>query len=91
MRETTEQRNSRIANEDAGAHTAYAHAEDFFNGLATYEIEPSFGTSFSVKQITPHGQLSGWAKSYEDALAKAEEWKSDDYCNGYPKHFFIKD
>lgn len=83
--ENTQQRNSRIANEDAGAHSAFNHAIDFFRGLATYEITPSFGTSFGYKQVTPRGQLSGWAKTYEEAVAKVEELKNADLCNGYSR------
>ena len=83
--ESTTQRNSRIANEDAGAHSAFNHAIDFFRGLATYEITPSIGTSFSYKQITPRGQLSGWAKTYEEAVAEVEALKNADNCNGYTR------
>lgn len=83
MRETTEQRNSRIANEDAGAHSAFNHAIDFFRGLATYEITQNKNGSFSYKQTTPRGQLSGWAKTYEDAVAEVEDLKNSDICNGY--------
>jgi len=88
--ESTEQRKSRIASEDAGAHSAYAHAKDFFNGLATYLIEPSH-YGFSVCEITPHGQLSTSAKTIEEAQAKIENWKNTDLKNGYPKHFFVKE
>ena len=83
--ETTAQRKSRIAFDDSMAHTAMNHAIDFFRGLATYEITPSFGDSFSYKQITPRGQLSGWAKTYEEAVAKIEKMKAADICNGYPR------
>ena len=81
--ETTAQRKSRINGDDLAAHNEYNHAKDFFAGLATYEITPSFGTSFFVAQITPSGQVSGWAKDYEAALAQVEEWKSASLCNGY--------
>ena len=81
--ETTTQRNSRVSADDLAAHNEYKHAQDFFAGLATYEITPSFGKSFSVVQITPHGQLSGWAKDYETALAQVEEWKTATLCAGY--------
>jgi hypothetical protein len=85
MKETTQQRNSRIANDDLTAHSAFNHAIDFFRGLATYEITPSFGTSFGYKQVTPRGQLSGWAKTYEEAVAKVEELKNAENCNGYTR------
>ena len=81
--ETTAQRKSRINGDDLAAHNEYNHAKDFFAGLATYEITPSFGTSFSVAQITPSGQISGWAKDYDAALAQVEEWKAANLCNGY--------
>ena len=84
MRETTEQRNSRIAHEDAGAHRAYKHAEDFFNGLATYEIE-KFSTGYLVYQRTPHGQVCGSAKTVEEAESMIEEWKNDTICCGYSR------
>ena len=89
--ETTAQRNSRIANEDAGAHTAYAHAQDFFNGLATYHIEPKKDGWFWVYVNTPHGRTTASAKTLEKAEAIIAEWKSDTIFAGYPKHFFIKD
>jgi hypothetical protein len=85
MRETTAQRKSRIENDDAMAHSAFNHAIDFFRGLATYEITPSFGDSFGYKQVTPRGQLSGWAKTYEEAVAKIEKMKAADICNGYSR------
>ena len=81
--ETTAQRKSRITQDDFAADSAFGHAKDFFNGLATYEITPSSDTSFSVAQITPNGQVSGWAKDYDAALAMVEEWKSATLCNGY--------
>ena len=81
--ETTAQRKSRINGDDLAAHNEHNHAKDFFAGLAIYEITPSFGTSFSVAQITPSGQLSGWAKDYDAALAQVEEWKAATLCNGY--------
>jgi hypothetical protein len=81
--ETTAQRKSRINGDDLAAHNEYNHAKDFFAGLATYEITPSFGKSFSVSQITPSGQVSGWAKDYDAALAQVEEWKAANLCNGY--------
>jgi hypothetical protein len=81
--ETTAQRKSRISSDDLAAHSEYNHAQDFFAGLATYEITPSFGTSFSVVQKTPSGQVSGWAKDYADALAQVEQWKAATLCNGY--------
>ena len=81
--ETTAQRNSKVNADDLAAHSEYKHAQDFFAGLATYEITPSFGKSFSVAQITPSGQVSGWAKDYDAALAQVEEWKAATLCNGY--------
>jgi hypothetical protein len=89
--ETTAQRTSRIANEDAGAHTAYAHAQDFFNGLATYHIEPQKGGWFWVYVNTPHGRTTTSAKTQEEAKAIIAEWKADTHFAGYPKTFFIKD
>ena len=83
--ETTAQRNSRIANEDAGAHSAFNHAIDFFKGLATYEIMPSRMSGFYVFQKTPHGQLCTDVKTIEEAEAKIEDWKSADNCNGYTR------
>jgi hypothetical protein len=88
--ESTAQRTSRIASEDAGAHSAYAHAKDFFNGLATYSIEPSHN-GFSVCEITPHGQLCTSAKTMEEAQAEIESWKNTDLKNGYPKRFFVEE
>lgn len=85
MRETLEQRNSRIASEDAAAHSAYQHAKDFFNGLATYEIEPSKNGGFFVFQRTPHGQRCGDTKTLEQAEQKIAEWKADDVCCGYSR------
>ena len=85
MRETTQQRNSRIANEDAGAMSAYYHAKDFFNGLATYAIEPSKTGGFLVYQRTPHGQRCGSAKTTEEAQSMIDEWKNSDYCSGYSR------
>jgi len=90
MRETTAQRNSRIANEDVGAHSAYAHSKDFYNGLATYEIEPKTN-GFYVYVRTPHGQTCTTAKTIEEAEAIVADWKSSEVFAGYPKHFFIKD
>lgn len=81
--ETTAQRKSRINGDDLAANNEYNHAKDFFAGLAIYEITPSFGKSFSVAQITPSGQVSGWAKDYDAALAQVEEWKAASLCNGY--------
>ena len=83
--ETTAQRNSRIAHDDSMAHTAMNHAIDFFNGLATYEITQNPSGSCSVVQKTPRGQLSGWARNYESALAKVEQMKNDDICCGYSR------
>ena len=82
--ETTAQRTSRIKSDDASAHSAYAHAQDFYDGLATYSIEPS-GTSFLVYERTPNGQLCGSANTLEIAQAKIEAWKNDDLKNGYKK------
>jgi len=81
--ETTAQRKSRINGDDLAANNEYNHAKDFFAGLATYKITPSFGKSFSVAQITPSGQVSGWAKDYDAALAQVEEWKAASLCVGY--------
>jgi hypothetical protein len=81
--ETTAQRKSRINGDDLAASNQHSHAKDFFAGLATYEITPSFDKSFSVAQITPSGQISGWAKDYDAALAQVEEWKAATLCNGY--------
>ena len=86
--ETTAQRNSRIAQDDSAAHSAFDHAKDFFNGLASYEISPSFGSSFSVVQKTPHGQRSTSAKNLEDALLQIEEWANSDICVGYSRSQF---
>jgi len=82
--ESTAQRTSRIKSDDAAAHSAFAHAQDFYDGLATYSIEPS-GTSFLVYERTPNGQLSGFARTLELAHAKIEAWKNDDLKNGYRK------
>jgi len=82
--ESTAQRTSRIASEDRGAHSAYAHAQDFFNGLATYSIEPS-NNGFLIYERTPHGQLCTSAKTMEDAKAKIKFWKNDELKNGYRK------
>ena len=84
MRETTAQRTSRITSEDAGAHSAYAHAQDFFNGLATYSIEPKTN-GFYVYERTPHGQLCTSAKTTEEAQAIIESWKNTELKNGYRK------
>jgi predicted RNase H-like HicB family nuclease len=89
--ETTAQRNSRIANEDAGAHSAYAHSKDFWNGLATYHIEKQNNGWYSVYVNTPHGRTTSSAKTLEEAEAKIADWKADTHFAGYPKHFFIKD
>ena len=88
--ESTAQRNTRIAFEDAGAHSAYAHSKDFFNGLATYEIEPKTN-GFYVYVRTPHGQTCTTAKTTEEAEAIIAEWKADTHFGGYSKTFFIKD
>ena len=82
--ESTAQRTSRIKSDDAGAHSAFAHAQDFYDGLATYSIEPS-GTSFLVYERTPNGQLCTSANTLEIAYAKIEAWKNDDLKNGYRK------
>jgi hypothetical protein len=82
--ESTTQRNSRIASEDSGAHSAYYHAQDFFNGLATYSIEPSHN-GFSVYERTPRGQLCTSAKTMEEAQATIESWKNTELKNGYRK------
>jgi len=82
--ESIAQRTSRIKSDDASAHSAYAHAQDFYDGLATYSIEPS-GTSFLVYERTPNGQLCGSANTLEIAHAKIEAWKNDDLKNGYRK------
>ena len=82
--ESTAQRISRIKSDDAGAHSAFAHAQDFYDGLATYSIEPS-GTSFLVYERTPNGQLCTSANTLEIAQAKIEAWKNDDLKNGYRK------
>jgi predicted RNase H-like HicB family nuclease len=89
--ETTAQRTSRIANEDSAAHTAYAHAQDFFNGLATYHIEPQKNDGFWVYVNTPHGRTTASAKTLEKAEAIIAEWKAETHFAGYPKTFFIKD
>jgi hypothetical protein len=88
MQETTQQRNSRIAMDDSAAHRTFNHARDFFAGLATYEIKPDTGKSFSIAQITPKCRLSGWAKNYEIALAKIEAWKNEEICCGYHRSQF---
>ena len=82
--ESTAQRTSRIKSDDAGAHTAYAHAQDFYDGLATYSIEPDC-SGFLVYERTPNGQLCGSARTLELAHAKIEAWKNDDLKNGYKK------
>ena len=82
--ESIAQRTSRIKSDDAAAHSAYAHAQDFYDGLATYSIEPS-GTSFLVYERTPNGQLCGSANTLEQAQAKIEGWKNDELKNGYKK------
>jgi hypothetical protein len=74
--ETIQQRNSRVNADDLAAISQHTHKQDVLAGLATYEIVPTFGESFSVNQITPSGQLSGWAKDYISALKKVEEWKA---------------
>ena len=83
--ESTEQRKSRIASEDSGAHSAYYHAQDFFNGLATYSIEPNGMRGFSVCEHTPRGQLCTSAKTMEEAQAQIESWKNTELKNGYRK------
>ena len=82
--ESTTQRTSRIKSDDASAHSAYAHAQDFYDGLATYSIEPDC-SGFTVYERTPNGQLSGFARTLELAHAKIEAWKNDDLKNGYRK------
>ena len=82
--ESTAQRTSRIKSDDAAAHSAFAHAQDFYDGLATYSIEPS-GTSFLVYERTPNGQLCTSAKTMEEAQAKIESWKNTELKNGYRK------
>jgi hypothetical protein len=84
MRESAQQRNSRIANDDTGAHSAFGHAQDFFSGLATYSIKPTIG-GFSVCEMTPRGQVSGWAKTQAKAEAMVQEWKNKQVKNGYTK------
>jgi hypothetical protein len=91
MRETTQQRTSRIANEDWAADNAYNHAQDFFNGLATYHIEPQECGWFWVYVNTPHGRTTASAKTLEKAEAIIAEWKAETHFAGYPKTFFIKD
>lgn len=89
MKENTQQRKSRIAFEDAGAHSNYEHAQDFFNGLATYEITPSgLKGGFFVIEKTPHGQSCSSVKSIEQALAKIEEWKNQTVKRGYGNELF---
>lgn len=83
--ESTAQRNSRIASEDAGAHSAYYHAQDFFNGLATYSIEPNGRGGFLVYERTPRGQLCTSAKTTKEAQAEIESWKNTELKNGYRK------
>ena len=83
--ESTAQRNSRIAHDDSMAHSAFNHAIDFFRGLATYEITQNPSGSCSVVQKTPRGQLSGYARTYENAIAKIEDWKNAENCNGYTR------
>ena len=82
--ESTAQRTSRIASEDRGANCAYAHAQDFFNGLATYSIDP-YHNGFLIYERTPHGQLCSSAKTMENAQAKIQLWKNDELKNGYRK------
>jgi len=82
--ESTAQRTSRIKSDDAAAHSAFAHAQDFYDGLATYSIEPS-GTGFLVYERTPNGQLCTSAKTMEEAQAKIESWKNTELKNGYRK------
>jgi hypothetical protein len=85
MRETTEQRTSRIAHDDAAAHSEYDHAQDFFNGLATYSIESNGRGGFLVFERTPHGQLCGSAKTMETAQEMVESMKNTQLKNGYRK------
>jgi len=89
--ESTAQRNSRINDEDFAAHTAFAHAQDFFNGLATYKITQDRPNWFTVYVATPHGRSTTNAKTLEQAEEIIAKWKSSAVFNGYPKHFFIKD
>ena len=86
--ETTQQRNSRISQDDAVAHSTLAHAKDFFAGLATYEIKPSQTGGFFVFQRTPHGQLCGDSRTIEEAEAKIENWKASEICCGYSRSQF---
>jgi hypothetical protein len=83
--ESTAQRTSRIASEDAGAHSEYNHAQDFFNGLATYSIESNGRGGFLVYERTPSGQLCTSAKTMEEAQAEIESWKNTELKNGYRK------
>jgi hypothetical protein len=85
MKENTQQRTSRIAFEDAGAHSARAHAQDFFNGLATYEITPSKLNGFFVFEKTPHGQTCGSVDTEEQAQAMIQSWKNQTVKGGYSK------
>ena len=87
--ETTAQRNSRIANDDSMAHSEYNHAQDFFNGLATYSIEPNGRGGFLVYERTPSGQLCTSAKTMEEAQAEIESWKNTELKNGYRKSWNI--
>ena len=41
--ESIAQRTSRIKSDDASAHSAYAHAQDFYDGLATYRFDTVCG------------------------------------------------
>jgi hypothetical protein len=91
MKESTAQRTSRIANEDAGAHSAYAHSQDFYNGLATYNITQEKSGWFTVYVDTPHGRTTTNRKTLAEAQSVIADWKADTHFAGYPKHFFIKE
>ena len=89
--ESTAQRKSRIESEDSAAHSAYAHSQDFYNGLATYNITQEKNGWFTVYVDTPHGRTTTNRKTLEEAEAVIADWKADLCFAGYPKHFFIKD
>jgi hypothetical protein len=69
MRESFEQRNSRIADEDAAMSRSFRHAEEVKSGRVTFIVEPALGTRWSVDEQSSEGRChySGWFASKEDA------------------------
>ena len=68
MRESFEQRNSRIASEDADMSRSFRHAEEVKAGRVTFIVEPSF-SRWSVDEQSSEGRChySGWFASKEEA------------------------